>query len=58
MEKFNDGDVGDGDENFWIKLIGLGLLLFGAGTIASMIYLAYKVATGVYHLLDKLIDKI
>lgn len=50
----------DDNENvdWWIKLLGGGLLLLSAATVASMIYLSYKVILGVYHLLDKLIDKI
>jgi hypothetical protein len=51
MEDFEDDDK-------WVKLLMVAIVAVGAGTMIATMCLTYKVIKGVYHLLDKLIDKI
>ena len=51
MEEFEDDDK-------WVKLLMAAIIVIGAGTMIATIVLTYKIITGIYHLLDKLVDKI
>jgi hypothetical protein len=56
MKRYND-DNNDPIE-WWLQLLAGILLLISCGTLITIGYFTYKIITGVYHLLDKLVDKI
>jgi hypothetical protein len=46
------------DDDKWVKMLMGAIIVVGASTIIAIICLTYKIVSGIYHLLDKLIDKI
>ncbi len=57
MEKRYNDDNTDPIE-LWLKLLAAGLVVVSSSMFAFIGYCIYKILTGAYHLLDKLIDKI
>lgn len=51
-------DIEENVEKGWVKALGIGLLVICSATVVGTITLVYKIAKGIYTLLDKLIDKI
>jgi len=56
MKRYNDDNTDPVD--MWLQLLAVGLVIISCSTFIGVGYFIYKVLTGVYHLLDKLIDKI
>ena len=46
------------EDDKWVKLLMVAIVGVGVGTTIATICLTYKIIKGIYHLLDKLIDKI